>query len=162
MNLNSSNTITKVRNILLSVGLGLFSTSSMSEQIFQWTDESGVTHYSDKQPFGTEAKAINVRTAKAKSASPENNESDLYNRARKLEQKQADEKIRAEVAKEEAEFEQARSTMCDQVTDNLNKMASSGRVKVLENGEYRYLAPEEIEERRAEYQSLKDKHCKPS
>lgn len=140
----------------------LGSSSVLADKVFQWTDESGVTHYSDKQPTGQSVKTLNVRSSKTTAPSKQAKKPDLYEKAKRLQQDRDAQRAAEEQQKDDAEFSQANSQMCTTINENLRKMAESSRVKVMENGEFRYLSPEEISARKSEYQSLRDKHCSTS
>lgn len=124
-------------------------------QIYKWTDSEGKVHYSDKKPAGSGAESIKVRTQK-NSSSPAN----AQEQAQALEQKQQQElEAKAENLQKSAEQRQ-NDKRCQALRDNLKKIRENSRIKIKgDDGELRYLSPEEIDERKRDYQEMLAQSC---
>lgn len=143
------------KRLAFSILLAMF-TLSVSAEIYKWTDETGRVHYSDKKPNEkTDAKEIKVSTGRGTSGqstssasgaqpnTPEK-EQELQQKAESLSQKQG---------------QSASKEKCDAVRENLAKMTEGARLRINENGQMRFLSPEEIAEKRQTYQSFIDENC---
>ncbi|TNC79826.1 MAG: hypothetical protein C9356_17355 [Oleiphilus sp.] len=132
--------------------------SAHAEKVYKWVDEAGNIHYSDIKPNAENVENVKVRGSKS-SSSGGNSAQDKA--------KAIDEQASADLEKKAAELQEEtkkRETeaQCQAIQDNLNKMRDSSRVKVSENGELRYLTPEEIAERRKSYEEMYSAHCAAS
>ena len=76
------------------------------------------------------------------------------------EQQAAEQQKREESAVEEARRKQ-REANCATARSNLEVINSNARIRVEENGETRYLSPEEIEQQRQKFQEIADENCGP-
>ena len=76
------------------------------------------------------------------------------------EQQAAEQQQREESAVEEARRKQ-REANCATARSNLEVINSNARIRVEENGETRYLSPEEIEQQRQKFQEIADENCGP-
>ncbi len=61
-------------------------------------------------------------------------------------------------AVEEARQKQ-RAANCETARNNLSLIRSGSRIKMEENGEERYLTPEEIAEKRAQFEEIAENNC---
>lgn len=124
-------------------------------QIYKWTDSEGKVHYSDKKPANSSAKSIKVRTQKSAGSA-----SNVQEQAQELEQKQQQElEAKAEDLQKSAE-QRKNDKRCQALRDNLKKMNENSRIKIKgDDGELRYLSPEEIDERKRDYQEMLEQSC---
>ena len=127
--------------------------------VYKWTDDSGVTHFGDRQPNGASAEIVNVRTGKssggqASRVSPQQQVQEIQER------QQAEAQQRQETAQEEA-LRKQREANCATASSNLEVIESYARIRVEENGEMRYLTPEEIEEQRKQFEEIAAENCGP-
>ncbi|MCP4064816.1 MAG: DUF4124 domain-containing protein, partial [Gammaproteobacteria bacterium] len=67
---------------------------------------------------------------------------------------------RQETAVEEARRKQ-RDANCATARSNLEVIANHARIRIEENGELRYLTPEELAEKRAELERMAEDNCEP-
>lgn len=144
------------RKILtLAVFVAIFPALSMAASVYKWTDENGVTHFGDRKPTGQETESVDVRTGK-KASGPQTSPQE---RLGQMEEKQAnaanDEKVKAV----EKAREKQRAANCETAQNNLNLLRAGSRVKVEENGEQRFLTPEEIEEKRKQFEAIAEQNC---
>lgn len=127
--------------------------------VYKWTDENGVTHFGDRQPTGSKAEQVDVRSG---NRSPTGERQSPQERLNELEQNQQNEaQEREETAAEEARRKQ-REANCATARSNLDVINSNARIRTEgEDGEPRYLSPEEIEERRQEFEKIAEENCDP-
>ncbi len=145
--------------LVLSLLMAVVPGTAMSASVYKWTDDKGVTHYGDHQPTGTSAEKVNVRSGTSSKASdgrqsPQERLSDIQ------EQQESQAKERRETAVQEANRKQ-REANCATARSNLKIIDSNARIRVEENGEQRYLSPEEIAEKRATFEEIVEKNCNP-
>lgn len=76
------------------------------------------------------------------------------------EQEAADSEKQKVSAAEEARQKQ-RAANCKTARTNLSLISSSGRIRVEEDGEQRYLTPEEIAEKREQFEEIAELNCNP-
>lgn len=144
---------TKIAPLFFVTSL-LFSAPNHAENVYKWVDEEGRIHYSDIKPNKNNVEEFKVRGNKntSKGASVFEKTADLG--ARK--QEELENKAEALQANTERRQQDAR---CQAIRDNLKKMNENSRIKIMENGETRFLSPEEIEERKNSYQEMLESNC---
>jgi len=130
-----------------------------SGSVYKWTDENGVTHFGDRQPTGSKAEQVNVRSGKGSTnasnrASPQEQVQSMEQEAEK---RQLTERERAEM---EA-IRKQREANCATAQSNLKIIDSNARIQVQEDGERRYLSPEEIAEQRMKFEKIAEENCGP-
>lgn len=145
--------------LLLTVLMAAAPGLATSASVYKWTDENGVTHFGDRQPTGQTAEQVSVRSGTSKGAgvqrrSPQEQLGELQ------EQQATEQQKRKESAVEEARRKQREAT-CATARSNLEVISSNARIRVEENGETRYLNPEEIEQQRQKFQEIADENCGP-
>lgn len=144
-------------SLLTSLTLAIFLSTSTAyaEKVYKWVDEAGNIHYSDIKPNAENVEKVKVRGSKGGSSGG----STVQDKAQAIDEQQSAnlEKKAAELQEETKKRET--EAQCQAIQDNLNKMRDSSRVKVSENGELRYLSPEEIAERRKSYEDMFAAHC---
>ncbi|SDO09283.1 DUF4124 domain-containing protein [Pseudomonas jinjuensis] len=130
------------RFVLMSSLLLVVASPAMAAQVYKWVDEKGVTHFSAQPPEGTNAAAINTNTAPPKATFPLP-PAPAPQPPRDDKQKAVDEKVRRDVARQEAE----RSKYCAGLRNNLAQLKNNPRVRIEENGEMRRIPEEERQAR---------------
>lgn len=140
------------RPILLSAILFFLSMTSAAE-VYRWVDEQGQVHFSDSKPINNATvKSIKLRapqligTSTDKQAKPKQaaTEAELQGKAEQL---------------QKADANNESEKLCATIASNLEKANQTGRVRVKENGEYRYLSSQELDAKRLELQSQFDQFC---
>ncbi|WP_166259130.1 DUF4124 domain-containing protein [Marinobacter salicampi] len=127
-----------------------------SASVYKWTDDEGVTHFGDRQPTGRETESVKLRSGtSSKLKQPPSAQEQLESLTASQQEGQQRE---AETAQEEARRKQ-RTANCETARSNLNVLDSNARIKVEENGEQRYLGPEEIAEQSVRFQEIADANC---
>ena len=148
------------KSLTLTLWLAGLPGLAMSASVYKWTDENGVTHFGDRQPVGSKAEQVNVRSGTSSAAS--DNRPTPQEQLENVEERQAAaEEQRKETAAEEARRKQ-REANCATARSNLEIIASNARIRVEEDGEQRYLSPEEIAEKRAEFEEIAAENCGPA
>ena len=143
-------------SILMAATPGLAADSS----VYKWTDDNGVTHFGDRQPTGKKAEQLNVRSGTSRNAN--SNRATPQERLSQLEeQQQATAERKKESAVEEAKRKQ-REANCKTAKANLKVISSNARIRVEENGEQRYLSPEEIDVQREKFEAFAEENCGPA
>lgn len=126
-------------------------------EVYRWVDEQGNVHYSETPPAGQEAEQTGIRTGprgdpppqpqppeEAAPESPEQSE-----RPATEERAQPDPEATAEM----------RRHNCEQAREALETLDAYNRVRVEEDGELRYLTPEEMEEQRERFREMEEENC---
>ncbi|KZY88706.1 hypothetical protein A3742_25975, partial [Oleiphilus sp. HI0071] len=132
-------------------------TVSASAEIYKWTDKDGRTHYSDKKPNAQkDAKKIKVHTGKG-SIGNSSNKPSSEPQPNTPEKEQALRKKAEDLSKKQGQ--QASKERCDAVRENVAKMTEGARLRINENGQMRFLSPEEIADKRKTYQAFLDENC---
>jgi hypothetical protein len=125
--------------------------------VYKWTDENGVTQFGDPKPAGRQAEQVNIRTGTSQSAG--NARPSPQERVQALEEQQQESAAnQAESAVERARQKQ-REANCATARANLDVISTTARIRVDENGEMRYLTPEEIDAKRQEFEDLAAENC---
>ncbi|MDX1757283.1 MAG: DUF4124 domain-containing protein [Marinobacter sp.] len=143
----------------MAVIVALAPATGFGESVYKWTDEEGVTHFGDRQPTGTRAESVNIRTggSTGPTSGPTPQE-----RMGALEERQRSEEEQERLSAVEEARQKQRQANCETARSNLAILNSYGRVQVEENGEKRYLTPEEIAEQKASFQQIADDNCGPA
>ncbi|MEC9040486.1 MAG: DUF4124 domain-containing protein [Pseudomonadota bacterium] len=145
--------------LLLTVLMAAAPGLATSASVYKWTDENGVTHFGDRQPTGRNAEQVNVRSGTIQGAGVQRR-SAQEQLDELQEQQAAEQQQREESAVEEARRKQ-REANCGTARSNLEVINNNARIRVEENGETRYLSPEEIEQQRQKFQEIADENCGP-
>jgi len=142
------------RMILTSSLLLVLSASAMASQVYKWVDAQGVTHFGAQPPQGQQATTINTAAPPPKIAEPATAPS--FESIADPEQAAIDEKVKREIATQEAE----RKKYCQSVRTNLAQLENNPRVRVEVNGEVRRLNEEERQQRISEAKQAIGENCK--
>lgn len=143
------------KTLILTLLLAATPSMAMSASVYTWTDEQGVTHFGDRQPPGTRAKTLNVRSGTSSGngrSSPQKRLSELQ------EQQQKNAEQKQETVVETANRKQ-RVANCENARSNLKVIESNARIRIEDNGQMRYLSPEEIAEQRSKLEKIAAENC---
>jgi hypothetical protein len=124
--------------------------------VYKWTDADGVTHFGDRQPTGTQAEQISVRSGQS---SVVNNNSSPQQQVDELEQRQqaaSEESLAADAA---TTRQTQRKTNCDAARQNLEIISNNARIRISEDGEQRFLTPDEISQQKQTYEDMVEQNC---
>lgn len=123
------------------VGLALLLMTSpvaVAAQVYKWQDAGGTFHFSELPPNGVESLRVDTRLAQA-SGTTTRTLPRLDSQKAEDEQRAIDEKVKAEVAEQEAN----RNMFCTTLRTNLAHLKNNPRVRVQEGGERRRVTEEE-------------------
>lgn len=124
-----------------------------SAEVYKWVDKNGNTHYSDRKPKNTQSQSIHI---KKHSPSIQN---DVQSQAKALDEKEASELQAKQVATEDEARKKEIEEKCAKIRKNLKVIAESSRIRIVENGEVRYLSPEEVAKKKAHHQAQIAEFC---
>ena len=153
--------------LILSILVLLANKGYCQQEYYVWIDENGVTNYAERAPSGSQPTHVtgNQRfgyKARPQTQPPEQNleetvaSGDLMTRPI-----DPDEAIVEEKAKYETELAAERKRNCELGKQNLARLETFARIRVLgEDGEYRFLSPEEMTEKKRESREAIIYHCR--
>ena len=153
--------------LILSILVLLANKGYCQQEYYVWIDENGVTNYAERAPSGSQPTHVtgNQRfghKARPQTKPPEKNlketaaSGDLMTRAI-----DPDEVIAEEKAKYQTELDAERRRNCELGKKNLARLETFARIRVLgEDGEYRFLSPEEMTEKKRESREAIIYHCR--
>ena len=152
----------------LLTNLVFFSLDAASqEDYYRWVDENGVTNFGERAPAGTNPTHVTERQrfgyeARPRSDTPQGNRLEKATDSNQSErQVDPDELIAEEKAKYEAELAAERKYNCDLAKQNLARLETFARIRIQgDDGEYRYLTSEEMEEKNAESREAIRLNCR--
>lgn len=143
-----------MRHMILTGTLMLaLSTTAMAGQIYKWVDEQGVTHFGAQPPQGQQATTINPSIPAPRPTASEpapSSEEPLDS-----EQAAIDEKVKEQVAAEEAE----RKQFCESARTNLAQLENNPRLRIEEEGEVRRIDENERQQRITDLKKSIAEHC---
>ncbi|AYF90103.1 DUF4124 domain-containing protein [Pseudomonas sp. JS3066] len=149
------------RMILAGSLLLAVSTSATAGQVYKWVDAQGITHFGAQPPEGQQATSVNTSVPKPRPALPRFDSENAQPQAPLPEsapvgdQKAIDEKVKAEVATQEAE----RRKYCDTIRTNLAQLQNNPRLRAEVNGEVQRLTEEERQSRIKEAEKAIGENC---
>lgn len=143
------------RMILACSVLLALSTGATAGQIYKWVDDQGNVHFGSQPPEGQNSTQVNPNISHPKTPSAPAPTA-VEEGAEDAEQKAIDEKVKKDVAKQEAE----RKKYCETVRNNLAQLKNNPRVLTEENGQTRRLTEEERQSRIAESEKAIETTCK--
>ncbi len=142
--------------LMLTLLMALVPGIAHSASVYKWTDENGVTHFGDRQPTGSKAEQVSVRSGKG-STNRTSPQEQVQAMEQEAEKRQLTERERAEM---EA-IRKQREANCATAEANLKIIDSNARIQVEEDGERRYLSPEEIADQRMRFEKIAEENCGP-
>ena len=145
------------RTILLGSLMLALSAPVMAAQVYKWVDAQGVTHFGAQPPADAKSAAVDTKIAQPPSGFP------LPAKAAPTlppsaddKQKAADEKVRQEVAQQEAE----RAKYCDTLRTNLAQLKNNPRIRIADDsGDMRKISEEERQQRITQSEQDLQKNC---
>lgn len=128
-----------------------------AQSVYKWTDEDGVTHFGDRQPTGMQSESVSIRTGKR---SDSNSSANPQERVQQMDAQEAENQERETMSAAEEAREKQRAANCETARNNLALIRTGSRIKAQgADGEERYLSPEEIEEKRAQFDEIAELNC---
>jgi hypothetical protein len=130
-------------------------TLASAQSVYKWTDEDGVTHFGDRQPTGTQAESVSIRTGKRSGSSSMSPQEQVQ----QINAREADEAESREMTAAEEAREKQRAANCETARSNLALISTGSRIKVMEDGEERFLNEQEIAEKREQFEEIAELNC---
>jgi erythromycin esterase-like protein len=147
------------RMILAGSLLLALSTSAVAGQVYKWVDAQGVTHFGAQPPEGQQATSVNTSVPKPRPSLPrldsEQPEPAVPKSTPVGDQKAIDEKVKADVATQEAE----RRKYCETIRTNLAQLQNNPRLRAEVDGEMRRLSEEERQSRIKDAEKAIGENC---
>ncbi|MDF3867094.1 DUF4124 domain-containing protein [Pseudomonas denitrificans (nom. rej.)] len=146
------------RTIFMGSLLLALAPTVMAAQVYKWVDAQGITHFGAQPPEGTDAATVNTNTAppKASNFPPPAAAKPTLPPSTDEKQKAADEKVRQEVAQQEAE----RIQQCEKLRTDLAQLKNNPRIRVDDgNGDLRRITEEERQGRIATSEKSLRENC---
>jgi hypothetical protein len=147
------------RMILAGSLLLALSTSAVASQVYKWVDAQGITHFGAQPPEGQQATSVNTSVPKPRPSLPrldsEQPEPAPVKSTPVGDQKAIDEKVKADVATQEAE----RRKYCETVRTNLAQLQNNPRLRAEVDGEVRRLREEERQSRIKDAEKAISENC---
>lgn len=137
----------------ITFSLSALVSSAHAGKVYKWTDENGVVHYGDMRPDDVQSETLKVAP---KSSAPRTSPQEQLKALE--EQKERSRQAKNEEDKEEARKQQNQQR-CEQAKNNLQTMENNARIRIEENGELRYLTPEEISNKKDEMNKIIEEAC---
>jgi len=141
------------RTIFLGSLLLALAPTVMAAQVYKWVDAQGVTHFGSQPPEGTSASAVNTNTAPPKSNFPLPTPKPTPPPSVDDKQKAVDDKVKQEVAQQEAQ-------RCAKARENLAQLKNNPRIRVEDKGGYRYINEDERQARIGENEKAIQESCR--
>ena len=146
-----------IKSFLLASIVAMAPLTVSAAGVYKWTDQDGIVHFGDRQPVGQKSESIDIHTGAPRTGAE--------NRQGPVERVKAMQEQKAQTAEEqkvnavkEAQRKQ-REANCKTAKNNLDILSTNARIKVEENGQQRYLTPEEIDQKRQQFQAIADENC---
>ena len=153
--------------LILTILVLLANKGYCQQEYYIWVDESGVTNYAERAPAGhqtthvTENQRFGYKERPQmqppeKNAKEPGSSADLIPKAIDPDEAIAEEKIKYKTI-----LTNEHRQNCELGKQNLARLETFARIRVLaENGEYRYLSPEEITERKRDSRETIIAYCR--
>lgn len=140
--------------------LALLAVASVNAQVYEWKDDKGKTHYSDKPPAAGARAARTIDAAStASGGTPQLSTADRELEYRK---RQKDAQDKAELTKKEQAAASEKNEACDAARRHLETLESGERIALRdERGERYYLDDEQRQQETAKARQFLQSTCKP-
>lgn len=140
-----------MRSMLVAASLlAVLGSPAWAAQVYKWVDAQGTTHFGAQPPQDQPAQTINTVAAPPAPVAPTPPRAEA-----KDPQAEIDEKVRRQVAEQEAQ----RKQYCETLRTNLAQLQSNPRVRVEEGGELRRIGEEERQARITETKKKIAEEC---
>lgn len=130
-----------------------------AQSVYKWTDENGVTHFGDRKPTGKQSESVSIRTGKKSGGSSMSPQQSPQQKVQQIEDEEAEVKENETLSAAEEARQKQRAANCDTARNNLALIKTGSRIKVQEDGEERYLTPEEIAEKKTQFEEIEELNC---
>jgi len=139
--------------------LSLFASAAWGGSVYRWVDEDGNVQFSSSPPSGQAAEETRYRTGADRSRQAPAAAGQDQQPAREEQEDGDTEEAPAQGGPDMDALAEQHAQNCEQARRNLETIETNPRLQVEEDGERRYLTPEEIAEHRAEAEAVKEESC---
>ena len=146
----------KTMTLLLAMAMATAPAAASATAVFKWIDADGVTHFGDRQPTGIQAEQISVRSSPSSFV---NNNLSARQRVNELEQRQQTAREASRAVDAAATRQAQRKTHCDTAQQNLGIISNNARIRITEDGEQRFLTPDEVSQQKLTYEDVAEQNC---
>lgn len=143
--------------LLIIMIAALLPVTLQAGEIYRWTDESGNTHFSENPPSGVDATPMSVQTRSPKADG--NDSTPQQPSEPEQDRNEEDENASEQEQQDQEAIERLRKRNCETAKKALKTLEQNARVQVEEDGERRYLSPEEKEAQRERYEKAREENC---
>lgn len=145
--------------VVAAVTLLALATSATAGTVYRWVDGDGNVQFSETPPPGHDAETTEYRTGSSAPQQPQT--------ADEAPPEDADEQPELDATEDAAEqpevdaetLARRHERRCEAAREGLQIIEENPRLRIEEDGEYRFLEPDEIDARRQEYQEAADESC---
>ncbi|MDX1590206.1 MAG: DUF4124 domain-containing protein [Oleiphilaceae bacterium] len=132
--------------------------------VYRWVDDEGNVQFGENPPPGSDARDTGHRTRNPdrETASPQDNREPQAPRPgpeKTDSQEKPVLKERPLTPEQKEELARQHKANCEAARSALETMDNYARLQIEENGERRYLTPEEIQERRQRLEGIREESC---
>ncbi len=133
----------------------------VSAEIYRWTDSSGDTHFGSNPPAGVDAEPVTTNRTNTIDTGSRQNTSEGEGAADGEAQTAEDQKEgnAGQSPEDQQKRERIRQQNCETARQALKTLEQNARVQVKENGERRYLSPEEKAAERKRFERIREENC---
>ncbi len=132
--------------VLCLAGIGL---AASAATYYRWVDDEGITHYTSTPPSGIAAEKVTSASSRGPTPQATTDETDDNGAANQNEPQQA---------AEPASLKDP--VRCEEAKKRLNTLNTGGRIRMAtEDGSFRYLTPQDIQEEISASQQAIDESC---
>lgn len=130
-------------------------------EIYRWTNEAGETSFGSNPPTGVDAEQVS--TGSTNTIDTGSKQTDQQDSSASTDNSESQQKAAADGETQDGEEQQEREAIreknCEAARQALKTLEQNARVQVMEDGERRYLSPEEKEAERERYEKIRDENC---
>jgi hypothetical protein len=149
--------------LVLVLASTVMMTPGLAQQatVYKWTDDQGVTHYSDQPPLDIASEALPIRYRRTDKAAVQNRlkANEAQDGAESLREDQQDAAEATEATQREKDLAE-RAATCKQAQDRVANYTQAQRLyKPGPNGDRIYLTDEELDAERADAQRVMEEWC---
>lgn len=142
----------------------VFATSAWGGTVYRWVDENGNVQFSENPPSDRQSEQTGYRTGRSSSSGdsgPSMSSPQRSDRSTSVaEPAEEAAETPAELTQEQIDdLAGQHQANCETARAGLETIANNPRIRVEEDGEMRFLSPDEIEERREQMESVQAESC---
>ncbi|MEH6355018.1 MAG: DUF4124 domain-containing protein [Marinobacter sp.] len=146
----------KIQLKTMALALALTPVMVNAAAVYKWTDAEGVTNFGDRQPTGIQNEQVSVKSGQP---SVVNTTLSAQQQVTELEQRQQAASEASSAGEASTTRQAQRKTNCDAAQQNLQIISNNTRIRIDEDGEQRFLTPDEISQKKQTYEDIAEQNC---